>query len=287
MILENELKKIIGSVWYLRDRFDIVTKNKRILDRTKSVEGIVRIMSKYDPRKKDFTDRLVIDNFMGSLQNFLTGYDLQSIHLSSKAMEVAFLMNIEAPTREEKSRLGGKIRSFEALRRIVIDRGLIKTPDGRKASRRVIDRRNMAVHDAILKQAIEIEQARWVERIQNRIPKNFRKILVAIVFSEYRKRLKEWKNLPDFSWYVTKKSDIVTRELLQDFFKILDQKMMQIGSFQDQSWIAKAKQFPGKIKEIRDSISGGEADFFKHCSKENLKDVKIVLDDIYENRLFT
>jgi len=287
LIHSDELKQIIGPIWYVRDRFDIISKNKLIVDRANSVESIVKTMAKYNPRKNNFKDRLVLDNFMGSLQNFLTGYELQSIHLSSKAMEVAFLMSIQTPTQEENSKLKGRIKSFESLRSIVIDRGLIKTQEGYNASRRVIDRRNMAVHDAILKQAIEIEQAKWVERIQNKIPKNLRKILVTLVFSEYQKRIKDWENLPDLGWYVTKKSDKVTRNLLQEFFRILDEKMIEIGNFQDQSWKAKVKQLPIKINDIKESILSGEADFIKHCAVENLKDVKVVIDEIYANKLLS
>lgn len=283
--LEPELKKIIGPIWYIRGNFDVIIKNKLIIDRAESVECIVKLMANYNPKKKSFEDRLVLDNFMGSLQNYLTGSELQSIHLSSKAMEVAFLMKIETPTLEEITNLKGRVRSFEALRDIALNRRLIKTQEGSNASRRVIDRRNMAVHDAILKQAIQIEQAKWVERIQERIPKQFRTILVTMFFSEYQKRVKDWESLPDFSWYVTKKSDDVTRKLLQEFFNILDKKMVDISSFPDKNMISNLRLLSEKITKIKDSLSRGEANFMKHCAKENLKDTKIVLDDLYERRL--
>ena len=287
MTLEGELKQIIGDIWYVRDRFDVISKHKGVLDRARSVEEIVSIVAKYDSGKKKFTERLVLDNYLGSLQHFLTGYDLSSIHLSSKAMEVAFLMNIKTPTQEEVKKRKGKTKTFEALRSIAIDRELLKTVEGIGASRRVIDRRNMAVHDAILKQAVEIEQERWIERIQNRIPENYRKFLVPIFFSKVRERAGQWKTLPDFSWYVTRKSYRVTRKLLRDFFRILDQKIEEFTSFPDKSLIAKLRQLPRKMRDAQESILRGEADFIKHCARENLKDVKAVLDDIYENRLFT
>lgn len=230
--MESKLKKIIGPIWYVKGNFDQIIKNSLIMERANSVEVIVRFMADYNPKKMSFEDRLVFDNFMGSLQNFLTGYELQSIHLSSKAMEVAFLMKIKEPTEKEKSKLKGRVRSFEALRTIVLDRGLIKTEEAVNASRRVIDRRNMAVHDAILKQAIEIEQIKWVERITERIPEEIRKLLTTMVLSEYRKRAKDWENLPNFSWYVTKKSDEVTRRLVKDFLTFLTKELWKLVDIQ-------------------------------------------------------
>ena len=287
MALEDNLKKIVGDIWYVRDRFDVIGKHKGVQERARSVEEIVSIVAGCNPEKKKFTERLVLDNYLGSLQHFLTGYDLSSIHLSSKAMEVAFLINIKTPTQEEVKKRKGRIKTFEALRSIAIERKLIKTQEGIDASRRVIDRRNMAVHDAILKQAVEIEQERWLERMRNRIPEKYRKILVPILFSKVRDQAKQWKSLPDFSWYVTRKSFHVTRKLLQDFFSILDQKTEGFTRFSHKSLIAKLRQLPRKIRDAQESILRGEADFIKHCARENLRDVKAVLDDIYENRLFT
>lgn len=289
LTLEKDLEQIIGDIWYVRDRFDVISKHKGILERARSVEEMVNTFTRYDPEKKKFTDRLVLDNYLGSLQHFLTGYDLSSIHLSSKAMEVAFLMNIKTPTQAEVKKRKGRIKTFEALRSIAIDRELVKTREGINASRRVIDRRNMAVHDAILKQTVEIEQERWLERMQNRIPEryNIRKFLAPILFKKARDRAEQWRSLPDFSWYVTRKSYQVTRRLLQDFFGILDQKIDEFTRFPEKSLTASLRQLPRRIRDIQESIMRGDADFIKHSAKENLKDVKTVLDDIYENRLFT
>lgn len=68
MTLE-ELEQIIGKIWYIRDRFDVISKHKGVLDRAESVEGIVSIVAKYDPGKKKFTERLVLDNYLGALQH--------------------------------------------------------------------------------------------------------------------------------------------------------------------------------------------------------------------------
>jgi len=287
LTLENELKRIIGDIWYVKERFDTISKHKGVLNRARSVEEIIGIVARCEAGKKKFAEKLVLDNYLGSLQHFLTGYDLSSIHLSSKAMEVAFLMNIKTPTQEEVKNLKGQIKTFEALRSIAIDRELVKTQEGINASRRVIDRRNMAVHDAILKQAVEIEQERWIERIQRRIPENIRKFLVPIIFPKVRQSESQWKTLPNFDWYVTQKSYKVTRKLLQDFFEILDKNIDEFTKFPDKGLIAIAKQLPQKIKDIQESILQGDADFIKHCARENLKDVKAVLDDIYDSRLFT
>jgi hypothetical protein len=286
LTLESNLKRIIGDIWYVRDNFDAISRHKGVLERARSVEEITSIVVRSDYAKKTFCEKLVFDNYLGSLQHFLTGYDLFSMHLSSKAMEVAFLMKIETPTPEESKNLKGRVKTFEALRSIAIDRGLVKTQEGIHASRRVIDRRNMAVHDAILKQAVEIEQEKWMERIQRRLPEDTRKFLVPILFAKVRQKEMQWKTLPDFGWYVTEKSYSVTRRLLQDFFEILDRKIDEFTLFSDKSLMAIARQLPQKIKDMQQSILQGEADFIKHCARENLKDVKAVLDDIYDNRFF-
>ncbi len=143
----------------------------------------------------------------------------------------------------------------------------------------------MAVHDAILKQAIEIEQSRWLKRMLSRLPAKSRKLFAQIIFLRLRDRVKQWESLPDFSWYVTRRSHHVTRELLEDFFGILDQKIKEFRKLPEKSLISTMKRLPTIIQDVKKSILRGEASFMKHCARENLEDVKVVLDDIYENKL--
>lgn len=289
MSLVDNLKKAIGDIWYVRDHFDVISKHKGVLERARSVEEILETMAKYDPRKKKFSEQVILDNYMGSLQHFLTGYDLSSIHLSSKSMEVAILVNISSPTQEEKKRRQHK--TFKGLRLIAIDRKLIKNQKSIEASQRVIDRRNMFVHDAILKQAVEIEQEKWLNDQLEKLPKKMKNTLKPILLFPIRNKLKRWKSLPDLSWYVRSSSYSATRKMIRDFFKTLDEKieknlepMRKVGG---KSIITKMRQLPKVIENMKESIYAGETDFIKYCARKNLEDVKIVLDDIYENKLFT
>jgi hypothetical protein len=118
--LEKDLEKIIGRIWFVRNDFKSVVQNTVLARRAKLVQDVVRLMADYNPEKDDFADRLVLDNYVGSIQNYLTGYDLGSIHLSSKSLGVAFLFKIGSPRR------GERWNSFGDLCNISICRGLIK-----------------------------------------------------------------------------------------------------------------------------------------------------------------
>ena len=54
---KDDLKEIIGDIWYIRDRFDIICKEKGVLNKTESEEDIVRIMAQYNPGNYSFFNR--------------------------------------------------------------------------------------------------------------------------------------------------------------------------------------------------------------------------------------
>lgn len=57
---------------------------------------------------------------------------------------------------------------------------------------------------------------------------------------------------------------------------------MEISRYPNQNIISNLQVMHKNINKIKDSISKGDANFIKHCAKENLKDVKTVLDEIYQ-----
>lgn len=289
MSLKDDMKKVIGNIWYLRDHFGVISKHKGLVGRARSVEEILVVMAKYEPKEKTFSEQLVLDNYLGSLQHFLTGYDTSSIHLSSMSMEVALVFGICEPTNEERRK--GRHKTFSGLRRIAIQRNLVKSQKSIKASQRVIDRRNMFVHDAILKQAIEIEQEKWLNDSLDRLPKRLRESFETVLLLPAKGRFEKWKSLPDLSWYLRSRSYNATRRMIREFFEILNIKIEEDLSplrarIGDRSYAMKVWKLPQVIKNIKTSLYSGETDFIKHCAKMNLEDVKIVLDDIYEGKLF-
>jgi len=159
------------------------------------------------------------------------------------------------------------------------------------ASRRVIDRRNMFVHDAILKQSVEIEQIKWLSNVLGEIPEEIRDSVTESLFKRFQigERLKRWESLPDLSWYVRDRSRERTRNLLRDFFVILDEKRAKLlkPMTRSKNVVLSLAKFPRLVKSIKESLLLGEADFIRHSAKGNLEDVKTVLEHIYEDKIFT
>jgi hypothetical protein len=66
--LEEDLQKIIGNIWYVRDDFGKIVQNRLLLRRAKLIQDVVALMSDHDPKEDDFADRLILDNSWGAFR---------------------------------------------------------------------------------------------------------------------------------------------------------------------------------------------------------------------------
>jgi len=104
MNLEKSIMKMIGRRWYVNRNPKTFLQNKDILRRGESIKDALAELSAYKPKKEMRVKPLILDNLFGAVQHFLLGYDISSIHHSSKSMEIGFLYKIGAPTQEEKEK---------------------------------------------------------------------------------------------------------------------------------------------------------------------------------------
>ena len=285
--LENDLKKIIGNLWYVRDDFRKIVQNKLLLRRASLIQDIVGIVSEYNPQKDDFPDRLILDNYVGSIQHYLTGYDLSSIHLSSKSLEVAFLFKIRSPNVNEK------IGSFGDLCSISIRRGLIKQRETVGQAWNVVNRRNMTMHDAILEQALLSVSEEWIQAklstmsyIHRRVAENMLKPLLSML----RRRLLMFDSIPDLGWYVMDKSFESTKNLMVDFLERgisnLALPVFSIEGKDAKAYLSKLQKIPQVIRDVKQAMLY-ESDFIEYSARQNIQDVKDVLIELYGAELFT
>jgi hypothetical protein len=225
--LENSLKKILGKIWFLRDNYELYSKNPALPRRAQQIQNIVELMAKYNPMKVTFADRLFLDNYLGSIQYYLTGYDLGSIHLSSKALEVALLFKIKKPKESEKA------HSFFNLVTIAISRGLIEKGEIKNAAKNIVNRRNFTMHDAIAEQAILWVSKNWIQKKIAEMSTGQRAI-ATILLKPYllilEKRLKLYESLPNLKWYVSDKSFKAMRDLIVDFLEITIANSLRLSS---------------------------------------------------------
>lgn len=281
--LKENLKRIIGEVWYIKDNFESIIKNKILMKRAESIQDIIRVMANYHPEKAEFADRLVLNNYIGSIQRYLTGYDLASIHLSSKSLEIAFLLKIGTP------RKGERCWSLGDLCTTIIERGLITQRETIESAWHVVNRRNMTMHDAILEQAILWVYTDWLKQKQEEIPKEYHnliKIMIKPLMSKIQKRVKEFDSLPNLRWYVSDKSFESTKNLIIDFLeKTIGKTLFPLKSAEGKGIKAFLSKIPEVIKDAKETARY-ETDFIKYSVKENLKDVKIVLEELYNQKLF-
>lgn len=286
MPLEKDLEKIIGNVWFVRNNFKYIVQNELLLRRAKLIQDVLELMAKYNPEKDDFADRLVLDNFLGSIQHYLTGYDLCSIHLSSKSLEVAFLFKIGSLCKGERG------DSFGDLCNISIRRGLIKQKEAVDLAWNVVNRRNMTMHDAILEQAVLWIYEEWIDEKLEQLPSKYRRLtetmLKPVVF-ELQNRLKLFSSLPDLRWYVVDRSFESTRKLISDFLEdTIGKALIPMTSVEGKgarTVLSKLGKIPEVIKNVKLSLLY-ELDFIEYSARHNIQDVKTVFNELYDKRIF-
>lgn len=286
MSLEDDLQKIIGNIWYVRDDFRKVVQNKLLMSRANLIQDIVALMADYDPNKDDFADRLVLDNFMGSIQHYLTGYDLSSLHLSSKSLEVAFLFKIASPNIDERA------NSFGDLCNISISRGLVKQKETVALAWNVVNRRNMTMHDAILEEAVLWIYEEWVKGKLEEMPPKYRSLaetMVKPLMAEVQKRLELFNSLPDLSWYVIDRTFQSTKKLIIDFLEegigIALFPVQSVEGNDAKAFLTRLGKIPQLIRNVKRSIVY-ESDFIEYSARHNIQDVKNVLNDLYGDEIF-
>lgn len=273
--LDDFISRVIGNVWFVKDNLEYVLQHEGVRNRARSIISILKVLHRYKPRRVPFSQRLILDNYLGAVQRYLTGYDLLSVHLSSKAMEVAFLFKVEALSEEEKKRF--RYRSLDGLRRILVSRGLLKDILANEIVPRIITRRNMCVHDAILEQVMARVETEWLQRKLSQLPKPVKSLMQRVIASKFR----FLNSLPDLSWYVTKRSLNASRKLIFDFLDEL------IGG--DLAPIAEKigfSSFQKLYEKIKTTLISGKLDYLKRAAKENLNDVYTVLDNLYDGSIF-
>jgi hypothetical protein len=288
MSSEKNLKRLIESIRIFKNNYEPFSKDPYFMRRAKLVQTAVDLMSDYSPKKVPFANRLVLDNFSGSLQHYLTGYDLSSIHLSSKALEVAFLFKIGSPLGDERH------RSFGDLCAIAISesRGLIKEKANMNLAETVVNRRNFTMHDAISEQAILWFSREWVQKKISDLPKELSS-LYAVALKPYliilERRLKLFDSLPDLRWYVNNRSLEATKKLIADFLE------ETIGRTHRPMNLAEGSEGKEILKKIANSarliqdvkrMMTYELDFIEYSARRNIRDVYTVLNELYGGKLF-
>jgi hypothetical protein len=193
--------------------------------------------------------------------------------LSSLAMELAFLYEIKQPTTEEKKRFRQNrksIYSFSSVREIIIARGLLNSDAAKKASGNVIVRRDLCAHDAIIAQMSKEIWCNWLpawarERTKG-LPKEAQRLVNNFFSLEPIKgEIDKRRNLPDLGWYIKKKNIDISRKWLINYIEA-----------ETEFYIEKA---PNDL--FKDIFETEEVDYFVPAAKDNLKDVLLVLEDLY------
>jgi len=281
--LEEDLEKIIGKIWFVKNNFESIVKHELVMKRAESVKDVVTLMAHYDPKKVKFDHRLILDNFTGGLQHYLTGYDLYSIHLSSRSLEVACLFKVVSPVK------GERYSSFGDLCKIVTKRGLVKQKGTVDAAWNVINRRNMTVHDALLEQAVLWVYDDWLKDKLKELPREYRPLFSSALnplMIQVRNKLKQFDSLPDLRWYIRTEPFETTKKLIVDFLEqIIGRMLFPLKSIEGKGIMAFLSQIP-KVIDIAKMSLRYEADFLEYSARENIKDVKIVLEELYNSKLF-
>lgn len=149
MSLEKEILTILTPIWYSKNNLDELIKKKDVFLRGEKIKEPLQQMFSYQSKKEFTINGFILDNFMGALQHYLIGFDLYSVPLSSKAMEVAILYKTADDPSLERNR-----GFFDIVNALIIS-GVLRSEEAVRASKVVVDRRNFLVHDAIFQQALK------------------------------------------------------------------------------------------------------------------------------------
>jgi hypothetical protein len=270
--LENRVMNIIGRRWYVKKNPNIFLKNKDILRRGECIKNTLTKLSTYKPRKVMRVKPLILDNLFGAAQHFLLGYDISSIHHSSKSMEIGILYKIIGPTEEERRTYSEK--SFWGIIKIAKERGDLTSSSATAAAERVYSRRNLFTHDAVLQQTItKVEEDWFRQKLQDVNPK------LLEVTKRVFKKFDDFHSLPDLSWYVTQRSLNSSVKLIVDFLEQnIGRDLSPILEDGGQSLINKMKA----LTNIVQSLIKQEYDLLRYSACAN-----IVLSELYGREIFS
>lgn len=278
MNLENQIMKVIGRRWYVKKSPKVFLKNKDILRRGECIKEVLLRLSKYKPKYEMKIKPLILDNLFGAAQHFLLGYDISSIHHSSKSMEIGILYKIGAPNDEE--RLSYNEKSFWGIIEIVKKRGDLISRASIEAAERVHNRRNLFTHDAILQQTVAKVEEDWLrKKLQDVDPRLF-----DMTKRVFKKKFDDFHTLPDLSWYVHKRSLKLSVRLIVEFLEEnIGRDLSPVLEDRGLSLISRMKA----LKNIALSLLRQEYDLLRYSACANINDAYSVLTELYGPDLFS
>jgi len=277
MNLESQIMKVIGKRWYVKKNSEIFLKNKDILRRGECIKEPLARLSTYKPRKEMRAKPLILDNLFGAAQHFLLGYDISSIHHSSKSVEIGILYKIGVPTVDERNNYNEK--SFWGIKEIVKNRGDLFSNETVEAVERVYNRRNLFTHDAILQQTlVKVEEDWFREKLEDK-PK-----LLEVIMRVFGKKFDDLHTLPDLSWYVSERSLNSSVEYIVNFLEDnIGRDLSPILEDENLSLMNKIKA----LYNIARSLLKQEYDLIRYSACTNINDAYVVLTELYGESLFS
>ena len=277
MTLEKQIMKFLGLRWYVKKNPNTFLNNKDIMRRADGIKEVLVKLGEYKPKGEMRIRPLILDNLFGSVQHFLLGYDISSIHHSSKSVKIAILYKIGVLTDEEKRRRSR--RSFRGIIEIVRERGDLTSSIAIAAVERVYNRRNLFTHDAILQQTITKVEQEWLrKKLEDANPK-----LIEATLRVFKKKFDDFHTLPDLSWYVTPRSLESSVTLIETFLENnLGRDLSPILEGEGVGLINRIKA----LKNIIQSVVNQEYDLIRHSACANINDAYTVLKELYGEELF-
>jgi len=265
MAIEQEILEIIKPIWYSKKNLNELIENKDILLRGKKIQEPLHKMYSYKSKKQFNIKGMILDNYFGSLQHYLIGFELSSIHLSSKAMEMAILYKIaNNPSLERK-------KSYSGIVGEVVKKGLLTSTNAIISSQNVVDRRNFFVHDAIFQQALHKTTFNW-----------FKTQLDPNTFDIYRRIFRQFDDLsalPDLDWYVTENSLQSSQRLIITYLEDKRDHSIVYRNNNERDMLQTIIQTVKNVLEY-------EFDFIRYSASLNINDVYLVLKELYGDDLF-
>lgn len=277
MNLEKQIMKVIGRRWYVKKNPQTFLKNKDILRRGECIKEVLAKLSTYEPKNEMKVKPLILDNLFGAAQHFLLGYDVSSIHHSSKSVEIGILYKIGIPNNEEREAHNEK--SFWGIIEIVKKRGNLVSRTAIEAAERVYYRRNLFTHDAILQQTIAKVEEDWFRKKLQDVNPQFLRVIMRM----FKKKFDDLHSLPDLSWYVHERSLDLSVKLIVEFLEDnIGRDLLPILNDRGLNPIKRMKA----LKNITLSYLRQEYDLHRHSACANINDAYRVLVELYDSDLF-